>query len=100
MFIDFYTETEKEGRIRTILPISQIKNIRVFNDDMVWLEVEDMTYSFEGKLGNKLIETLSKQGLMLTVDQPSEPMPPVGEPLREIVGGAFQEFMNTKGRTD
>ena len=32
--------------------------------------------------------------------KPSEPSPPVGEPLREIVGGAFQEFMNTKGRWD
>ena len=95
MFIDFYTESEKEGRIRNILPISEIKNIRVFNDDMVWLEVEDATYSFEGELGNKLIETLSKQGLMLTVDQPSDPSPPVGEPLREIVGNALE---NTKGR--
>lgn len=90
MFIDFYTESEKEGRVRTILAISQIKKIRVFSDDMVWLEVEDMIYSFQGGLGNKLIDALCKQGLVLTVDQPSEPSPPVGEPLREIVGDAWK----------
>ncbi len=72
MFIDFYTDSEKEGRVRTILPISEIKNIRVFNDGMTWLEVEDMTYSFQGGLGNALIHTLWKQGLLLTIDQPSE----------------------------
>lgn len=71
MFIDFYTHTEKEGRVRTILPISEIKKIRVFNG-MAWLEVEDMTYCFQGGLGDKLIHTLCKQGLVLTVDQPSE----------------------------
>lgn len=31
--------------------------------------------------------------------EPSVPMPPVGEPLREIVGG-INEFIKTKGRTD
>jgi hypothetical protein len=96
MFIDFYTESEKEGRIRTILSISEIKNIRVFDEGMVWLEVEDMTYSFhQNELGVKIIDTLIKHGLVLTVDQSSDPSPPVGEPLREIVGNALE---NTKGR--
>jgi len=30
------------------------------------------TYSFQGGLGNALIHTLWKQGLLLTIDQPSE----------------------------
>jgi hypothetical protein len=46
---------------------------------------------------DEIMAQLDALGLLY---KPSEPMPPVGEPLREIVGGAFQEFMNTKGRTD
>jgi hypothetical protein len=32
--------------------------------------------------------------------EPSDPPPPVGEPFREIVGEALQEFIDTKGRKD
>ena len=33
--------------------------------------------------------------------KPSDPPPPVGEPLREIVNGALlQDFIKTKGRMD
>jgi hypothetical protein len=31
--------------------------------------------------------------------KPSEPLPDVGEPLREIVGSRLMDFMNTKGRS-
>ncbi len=45
-------------------------------------------------------EIMAQLDALKLLYKPSEPMPPVGEPLREIVGEALMEFMNTKGRTD
>lgn len=46
---------------------------------------------------DEIMEQLDRLGLIY---KPSEPYPPVGEPLREIVSGAVMEFINTKGRKD
>jgi hypothetical protein len=44
-----------------------------------------------------LTEEQYKEIMEQLMQKPSEPLPDVGEPLREIVGEAFQ---NTKGRKD
>jgi hypothetical protein len=59
-----------------------------FNDGYIDLTVEQYDEIVSQLITLKLVAT------------PSEPLPPVGEPFRKIVGEAFQEFMNTKGRTD
>jgi uncharacterized protein YlzI (FlbEa/FlbD family) len=46
---------------------------------------------------DEIMAQLDALGLLY---KPSEPLPDVGEPLREIVGSRLMHFMNTKGRTD
>ena len=83
--------TNKDGLIRVI----NLSKIETVYNDSVKFTVDSM------KVDSKELEQITTylEALKL-IYQPSEPMPPVGEPLREIVGEAFQEFMNTKGRTD
>lgn len=80
-FIDFYIDYKDadEGRIRKIIPISVIKQITVFEDGDTWVELEDETYVLNPHLGQQVIDTLCKQGLVLTVDQTNEPYPLEGE---------------------
>jgi hypothetical protein len=47
-----------------------------------------------------LTEEQYKEIMEQLMQKPSEPLPDVGEPLREIVGSRLMDFMNTKGRTD
>ena len=82
-FIDFYNDCEKDGRTRTFLPISLIKRINVFDDGNAWLELDDMTYALSPRLGQQIIDTLCKQGLVLTVDQTNDPNPLEDEPVRK-----------------
>jgi hypothetical protein len=82
----------------------------VYNDTTEFLAVDaialvektpedDFPYAVLLKTGHikKLSQDLYDQ-IYAVLHTPSDPSPPVGEPLREIVGEAFQEFMNTKGR--
>jgi len=59
---------------------------------------DDFPYALLLKTGHikKLSQDLYDQ-IYAVLHKPYEPMPPVGEPLREIVGEALE---NTKGRTD
>jgi hypothetical protein len=83
--------TNTDGLTRLI----NLSKIETVYNDSVKFTVDSM------KVDSKELEQITTylEALKL-IYQPSEPMPPVGEPLREIVGEAFQEFMNTKGRTD
>lgn len=84
----------------------------VYNDTTEFLAIDaialvektpegDFPYAVLLKTGDckKISQKLYDQ-IYAVLHKPSEPSPPVGEPLREIVGDAFQDFMNTKGRTD
>jgi hypothetical protein len=63
---------------------------------------DDFPYAVLLKTGHikKLSQDLYDQ-IYAVLHKPSEPSPPVGEPLREIVNGALlQDFIKTKGRKD
>ena len=48
----------------------------------------------------QVVMNLNEEMKELKASRESEPLPDVGEPLREIVGSRLMDFMNTKGRTD
>jgi hypothetical protein len=88
MFV-YYT---KDNGFRCFINVKRLEILEehklILNDGYINLTVEKYDEIVLQLIALKLVATHN------------EPMPPVGEPLRTIVGGAFQEFMNTKGRTD
>lgn len=82
--------TNKDGLTR-LINLSKIQ--RVYKDS-VCFDTNFMTIDDQEA---EQIENYLKALKLLY--EPSKPMHPVGEPLREIVGG-INEFIKTKGRTD
>jgi hypothetical protein len=93
MFIS-YMDTDHNGEpLQRWVNVDKIEAINSY-----YLEVSgDSEAKLNAEQYDELIAQLDALGLLY---KPSDPSPPVGEPLRGIVGEALQEFMNTKGRKD
>jgi hypothetical protein len=88
MFVYF----TKEDRTKRYVNASMIEGIEVNGIHLIegFIQITPEQY-------NEIMAQLDALGLLY---KPSEPLPDVGEPLREIVGSRLMDFMNTKGRTD